>query len=86
MGLSLPRKPQFTHWIGSGAAARICGISKPTLIQRVKDGIYPIRWRDTADGYKYDVVEIIRVAYPTADDEQVTTLLKSFRDEGGKIW
>lgn len=72
--------------IRTGIAARILGISEPTLRKRAREGVYPIRWKETVRGLKYDAEDVVKTAYPTADNAQVTELLKSMRDEGVKRW
>jgi hypothetical protein len=65
----------------SGEAASILGISRWTILRRLKDGCYTNIGRcKTRGGWIFDMEDVVRSAFPSADDDYVVELMRGFRE------
>lgn len=80
MGVDLLMSDRPT--VTSGQAAEILGFSRWTLLRRLRDGHYSNVGRcKTLSGWTFDMEDVIRTAYPSVDDAQVTMLMKEYREK-----
>ena len=62
-------------------AAAIMGFSRSTFWRRVAAGGYSrIRRVRLRRSWKFDMEDVLRTAYPTADDKDVASLMKEYRE------
>lgn len=68
-------------YLRSGAAAKVLGIHKNTLRKRMIAGVYKFRYDRDGWGWKFDMEDVFRAAFPFASDEILAKLIKEYREE-----
>lgn len=68
-------------YLRSGATAKVLGICKDTLRKRMIAGVYKFRYGRDRKGWKFDMEDVFRTAFPFASDEILAKLIKEYREE-----
>lgn len=80
MGIQLIESGRPT--VTSGQAGAIMGFSRWTLLRRLYNGMYSHVGRcKLMSGWIFDMEDMVRLAFPAADDAQVTMLMKEYREK-----